>query len=376
MLPHLGCSAGMLIPPPDSHRSAGGAAQCAQGTGTPEALLGATPSNGGASPLPAMAQRVLVIGPSNLGDAVLASDVITQLHTQFPAAHLAVVVGSRALAFFNQDSRIHTLVDVDLFDAPLGRLKLAWSLWRYHPQIVVDLRHTLYPLLLTPWRAWRFFRQPPRSISHWRDRYLWKLHAQVPSHSAPAHATELWHSEQDAAHVAHLWKRWQLDGTHPVVILCPGARSHIKRWLATGFSRVADRLIEAAHAVVILSGEPAEHPIIDEVAGGMTHRPLIAVGLTTPRQLGVLMQRSHLVITNDSASLHLASAAGATTLALFGPTDPAKYGPTAPRHRTMRRQLFCTPCEQSRCRFSHECMRFLDPDEVYEAAVAFLHGAP
>ena len=87
---------------------------------------------------------------------------------------------------------------------------------------------------------------------------------------------------------------------------------------------------------------------------------------------GRWLQRAALVLSNDSASLHLASAVGAPTVAVFGPTDERKYGPTAPRSRVVRRRLFCSPCEQALCRFSHECMRFIGADEVYDAAKRLL----
>ena len=91
--------------------------------------------------------------------------------------------------------------------------------------------------------------------------------------------------------------------------------------------------------------------------------------------VGALMQRAALVITNDSASLHLASALYIPTVAIFGPTDADKYGPTATQSRTIRRHLFCSPCEQALCRFSHECMRFISAEEVYEAAKQLLRHA-
>ena len=188
------------------------------------------------------------------------------------------------------------------------------------------------------------------------------------------HGWSLWASSKDEAHVEQLWKRWRLEGRRPLVIICPGARSHIKRWTTDGLARVAERLVAELQADVVLSGEPDEATVIEEVATRMRHRAHSAVGLTTIRQLGVLMRRAQLVITNDSASLHLASAVGVPTVALFGPTDPEKYGPTSPSSRTIRRTLFCSPCEQSLCRFSHECMRFISADEVYEAARQLLAG--
>ena len=165
-----------------------------------------------------------------------------------------------------------------------------------------------------------------------------------------------------------LLKRWRLDTAKPLVVICPGARSHIKRWTAEGFAALADRLIAQANASVIFCGEPDEEAVVEEVVASMRQTAHNAVGLTTIRQAGALMQRAALVITNDSASLHLASALNIPTVAIFGPTDANKYGPTATRHRTIRRQLFCSPCEQALCRFSHECMRFITAEEVFAAA--------
>src|SRR3989338_4511264 len=125
-----------------------------------------------------LSHRILVIGPSNIGDAILMSSVVSALHARYPEAHATLVVGSRARAVFVDDPRVQVLVDADRFDSALGRLQLAVSLWRYHPHVVVDLRHTLYPLLLKPLTAWRYLRRPPRAVAHMReDRKSTRLHS-------------------------------------------------------------------------------------------------------------------------------------------------------------------------------------------------------
>ncbi|MBI3009988.1 MAG: glycosyltransferase family 9 protein [Candidatus Omnitrophica bacterium] len=333
-------------------------------------------------------QRILVIGPSNIGDAILAADVFSLLHRCFPKAYLAVVIGSRAKTLFEEDPRIHSIVDAGLFDSFVGKLKLALSLWRYQPHLIVDLRHTLYPFLLKPQRAWRYLIQPPKRIEHMRERHCWKLMHQVPqvarivksaeAPSVPQGALQagerggLWWSSRDLAQAQTLCKRWQLREDRPLVVICPGARSHIKRWLAEGFASVADRLIQECACEILFSGEPTEKNHVEEIIGTMTQPAHSAVGVTTIRQLGALMARAKVVITNDSASLHLASALGVPTVALFGPTDERKYGPTAARSITVRRRLFCAPCERSLCRYNHECMRFIHADEVFRIAQTFL----
>ncbi len=172
-----------------------------------------------------------------------------------------------------------------------------------------------------------------------------------------------------------LSRRWGLQAGTSFVVVCPGARSHIKRWTPEGFAAVADRLIKEAKLQVIFSGEPEEKGIIEEIRQQMTQKAFTTVGLATIPQLAVLMSRAALVITNDSASLHLASAVQAPTVAIFGPTDADKYGPTAPHNRVIRRQLFCSPCEEALCRFSHECMRFISAEEVFAAAQELLKAA-
>ena len=334
---------------------------------------------------PLLSRRVLIIGPSNIGDAILASYVVATVHRRFPEAYCTLAVGHRAKTLFVDDPRIHALIDVDLFRSAMGRLRLAWVLWRYRPQIVVDLRHTFYPLLLKPLTSWRYVRQPPKRVVHMQERHLWKLRRQAPSvglhrtggggqdlPADPRSELPLWVSGKDVAHVETLRRRWQLDETLPLVVICPGARSHIKRWSAEGFARIADRLIAERRAQVVFSGEPDEKPIIEEILSLMTQGAHTAVGLTTVRQLGVLMRGADLVITNDSASLHLASAFNVPTVAIFGPTDAKKYGPTSALRSVVRRKLFCAPCEQALCRFSHECMRFVAASEVYQAATDLL----
>lgn len=329
---------------------------------------------------PKKQKRLLVIGPSNIGDGILISDCIAALHHRYPKAHTVLVVGARAQTVFAEDPRIQTLVNTEDYGSVFGRLRLAFSLWKYQPHIVVDLRSTAFPFLLKPWSAWRYALIPPKSIEHMRDRHLWKLRRQVPGDmTVPVRTGEsppsIWLSPRDYTQVEQLWRRWALDKKRPLVVICPGARSHIKRWLAEGFAEVADRLIIEQGVQVVFLGEPQEEPIIQDVLGRMKQRATSAVGLTTVRQAGVFMKRARLVITNDSASLHLASSLDVPTLAIFGPTDAKKYGPTASRHRTLHRQLFCSPCETALCQYNHECMRFIPSEEVYKAASELLSSS-
>ena len=82
-------------------------------------------------------------------------------------------------------------------------------------------------------------------------------------------------------------------------------------------------------------------------------------GKTDVEELVGAIASAALLITNDSAPLHIADSLKVPTLAIFGPTDPGKYGPKFPRSLAVSGAIFCSPCEKAQCRFHHECLEQL-----------------
>jgi len=93
-------------------------------------------------------------------------------------------------------------------------------------------------------------------------------------------------------------------------------------------------------------------------------------------KLAALIRRCDLYLGNDSGVTHLASALGVATVALFGPTDPVKYGPFDSRDRIVRLGLVCSPCERALCPYDHECVRWLPAREVLAAVRSRLGQEP
>lgn len=111
----------------------------------------------------------------------------------------------------------------------------------------------------------------------------------------------------------------------------PGSGRATKNWPAARFAG----LVRAR-----TSGKPwllVKGPADDEAAAALAGVPdaVCADGLP-PRGLGALLSAAGLYVGNDSGVSHLAAAAGAPTLALFGPTEPATWAPVGPRVGTVR----------------------------------------
>jgi heptosyltransferase-2 len=107
-----------------------------------------------------------------------------------------------------------------------------------------------------------------------------------------------------------------------------------------------------------------------------------ATGRLTLLGSAELVGRAALLVTNDSAPQHLASAMGTATLTIFGPTVPEfGFGPLAPGSRTAGHQgLECRPCHAhgpQKCPLGHwRCMRELTPESTAELASRMLASAP
>ena len=312
--------------------------------------------------------KILVIGLSNLGDALLTYPAMHALWHAHPEAEFHLLASPRTRELFSGDPRVRQVWIWNKRADPLLQLQLIMSLCRERFSIVVDFRNSLIPFFM-PWarRTPVFFR--PKPDGHRADTHL-GLVTRLGLRPYGGRI-RLPFDQREERKV----EGWLEPGRTPVVIV-PGARSHLKRWGAEKFAQVADWLIERHQAQVLLAGEEAERPIADQMIWAMRNPVTDLVGRTSVRQLADLLSHAKLVITNDNACLHMASMAGAPTVAVFGPTDERKYGPRAPGSAVVRRALVCAPCELSFCPYRHECMEWITADEVYAAAAKVLAVHP
>ncbi|MFN8514459.1 MAG: glycosyltransferase family 9 protein [Chloroflexia bacterium] len=136
---------------------------------------------------------------------------------------------------------------------------------------------------------------------------------------------------------------------------------------------MADRLAAEFGARIVLTGGPGDEPLTGAVAAQMASgRPLDLTGQTDIASLVALYRRCALVLGPDSGALHLAVAAGAPTVHLYGPADPVKFGPWGDpaRQRVVHAGRHCANCgdlSPSRPRGA-ACMLAIGMEDVVAAA--------
>ncbi|HTY10382.1 MAG TPA: glycosyltransferase family 9 protein [Bacteroidota bacterium] len=156
----------------------------------------------------------------------------------------------------------------------------------------------------------------------------------------------------------------------PIVIIHPGSgpvEKH-KRWNRDGFALAADRLISENNATVILVGGKDEAVLCDEIVGKIPGGAISVAGKFELRQTAALFHAATVALGSDSGMMHVAAAAGAPTVVIFGPTDPAR---TAPFHasKILWKKIHCSPCYPALplgCG-NTVCLEGITADEVVEA---------
>ena len=159
----------------------------------------------------------------------------------------------------------------------------------------------------------------------------------------------------------------------PVIGVSPGAAyGSAKRWLPERFAETANRLAHELDASVAIFGAQAESEVCKEVAAGIEAPVRNFAGQTSLAEFIELAAACRVYLTNDSGPMHIASALGVPTVAVFGSTNHFTTGPTGPLARVVRQAVECSPCLKRECPIDHRCMTRVETAQVAEAALQLL----
>ena len=231
-----------------------------------------------------------------------------------------------------------------------------------------------------------FLAGTPHRIGYATDRRGWLLTEALPAPPRTRHQLRDYDALLEARHIppdldpprlplpdANLRRaeealeRAGLADAADLVLLCPGsAVESTKRWPVDRYARLAEAISARGISVAFAVG-PRDRVLSNELAE-KTRAPIPVVGLDLdPVELAAVFARARVVVANDSGPMHLAAAVGTGVVALFGPTDPGRTGPSGSPSRILDRYVFCSPCYRDRCPYGHECMREIEVDDVLGA---------
>jgi heptosyltransferase-2 len=167
------------------------------------------------------------------------------------------------------------------------------------------------------------------------------------------------------------------QGKPPLVLLNPGANyGAAKLWKAEYFAELADRLMGELGATVLISAAPKERPIVEQVKRFMKRAPVdLSNKGVDLGSLKEIVRRCDLMVTNDTGPRHVAAAMNVPVVTIFGPTHPEWTEIYYPKERQVAVKVFCGPCQKKTCPLDHRCITRVTPNMVWDASVALLNHA-
>jgi lipopolysaccharide heptosyltransferase II len=156
--------------------------------------------------------------------------------------------------------------------------------------------------------------------------------------------------------------------------LIPCAGHPSRRWTSEKFAALARRLRDELGCSVICFGSRADKDVIDEIISS-TGQGVFCENFERGSILdsAALMACCSAIVGVDSGPLHVADAAGAPCVGIYGPTLPERFGLIGSRSKTICLYSDCSPCSDPDC--SHrKCLNDIEVAEVFDAARALLEN--
>jgi lipopolysaccharide heptosyltransferase II len=338
--------------------------------------------------------RILVMEYWNLGDIVMLTPFLTSLRIQFPKAHITLLTSPKAAPLLDHQG----LVDqVRVVLTPWAQHYSRWKKYNPFSLLWMDLFRALRSLhrqkidLAFVGRAdvrdnfmlW-FIRAkqrvgyafggggyfltdavvPDLQRPHFSNRWLTLLNAVGKTPVIREPRLKLAAQEQELAE--RVLVENGLQNTEFLVGIHPGARNILRKWGEGNFAALARRLQKEFPVKFIWFLDPGE-----KVAD---RNGIPAAYLALPMRLFMaVLARCDMLICNDSGPMHIAAALQVPVVAIFGPTEPAWFGPVGQQHRVVIQDGFwCRPCFDY-CHFDQPyCMRTITVESVFQAAAESL----
>jgi heptosyltransferase-2 len=340
--------------------------------------------------------RILVRAANWLGDAVMSLPALRALRARFPEAHLAVLAMPWVKDLYARETFADEVVPYLARRGCrdwAGKKRAARQLRAGAFDCAILLTNS-FDSALVAWMA-----AIPRRIGYARDARKLLLtdpvrpprRGEIPRHERYYYLEllrragileripEMESVRLDGAEAAGEAGRQRLTAAGlalPVIGVSPGAAyGGAKRWPPERFAEAAGRIASAIGATVALFGSNDERPVCEFVAGRLKaagHAAPNFAGRTSLSEFIEMAAACALFLTNDSGAMHVASALGVPTVAVFGATDHEATGPAGLHALVVREPVDCSPCLLRECPIDHRCMKAVTPGRVAEAALALL----
>jgi ADP-heptose:LPS heptosyltransferase len=330
--------------------------------------------------------HILVVKLATIGDLLLATPALRALRESYPRAQIDLLVTPSSAGVLDDWDVINRVIVLDkyLFDYPKQFLTNPANLLKLRP-LLRELRGGHYDAVLLMHHLTLFFgrRKHQALMLATGAKYLvgldnghgWFLNVKVPDHgfgamheveyclavaeAAGGKTNEKWltmplsEAHRQEAHRLVFGEETPEQAAHPIIAMHPGSGgySSARRWAPERFAQLADTLYQDVGGQLLLVGGPEEAELHQQIMG-MLRSCVPARSLAGKGKIQVTaaaLELADLFIGNDAGPMHLATAVGTPTVAIFGLSNSDAWGPytgnrPGSKAIVVKQNLPCMPC--------------------------------
>lgn len=331
--------------------------------------------------------KILIIGPSWVGDMVMAQALFIELKRQNPQVMIDVLAPEWSKALLERMPEINQALAMPVGHGQLQlgtRYQIAKQLQKNNYQQAIILPNSFKSALIpfmakipirTGWkRELRGIllsdgrRLNKKALPLMTSRFIALA---LPKHTAVPSNWSRPKLEIAYDRLNQVREQYGLQEQSPILALCPGAEfGPAKRWPAAYYAEVANAFM-AKGWQVWLFGSAKDSEVAAEIQTLTQQRSRDLTGRTSLANAIDLMSLASLVISNDSGLMHVAAALERPQVVVYGSTDPGFTPPLNDRAKILRLGIDCSPCFKRECPLKEQemrCLTELKPTIVLQAA--------
>ena len=326
--------------------------------------------------------KILVVGPSWVGDMVMAQSLFKVLKQKHPDCSIDVLAPEWTFSLLDRMPEVAEAIPM-----PLGHGSFGWA---ERKRIGHALRAKDYQQSITLPNSWKSALIPWFANIPKRTGYIGELRWGLLNDARKLDKTVLTMTVQRFVSLGHQTDALQppdypaptltiqpeilpalrdkfglSEQKQPILGLCPGAEyGPAKCWPAEHYAEIANQKLAEGWAVAIF-GSQKDQKTSEAINQLTQNRCFDFSGKTTMGEAIDLMSLTTVIISNDSGLMHVAAALGKKLVALYGSSDPKFTPPLNEQSRIITLNLDCSPCFKRECPYGHyDCLKGITPEQV------------
>lgn len=338
-------------------------------------------------------ERILVIRTDHIGDLVLSTPVLEAIKSRFPEAHVTTLVSPYAADVLKNNP----FLDQVMIDDAKNRHKgvkgfflLVREVRKGKFEVGILLRPTLRLALMiflagvkyrigTGFRFYQIFLNRKVyvhrkvNLKHEVEYNMDLLNplGVVPPRILP----KVYVTSAEEESVRKTFDELKIAPEDIVVVIHPGSGSSSPNLPAKRYAEVAEELIGKMGAKVVFTGLNQEKDLVEFIKSKMRYNSIDLVGKTTISQLKAVIENSNVLISSSTGPMHLASALGTPTVAIFCPiftAGPVRWGPYGEGHQVIMPPVpVCFKCKPKKCPH-FDCMEKIKAEQIFDKVYTIL----